>query len=75
MMRRDMLSVGGVTAYLFIYVTLLQFESTRAYGFLMLLFAPLLLCWMVYSVLKYGKYNGRELGHEEFGYQDKPKTH
>jgi hypothetical protein len=66
-----MLSVGLVTIYLVIYLTLLQFETTKAYGFVMLLFAPLLLCWMVYTILKYGRYDGPDLGNEEFGYQDK----
>jgi len=29
--------------------------------------------WTIYTVLKYGKYNGSELGDEEFGYKDKAK--
>jgi len=71
MLRNDRLSVGIVTVYLLFYSTLLQFEATRAYGFIMLVFSPLLLCWMVYTILKYGKYTGSELGSREFGYQDK----
>ena len=71
MLRNHVFSIGIVTLYLVVYLTLLQFETTQAYGFLMLVIAPFLLCWMVYSILKYGKYDGPELGNQEFGYQDK----
>jgi len=70
MMPKDVFSAVFVTAYLLIYCELLQFESTKGIAFLMLLFSPFLLLWMVYTVLKHGQYNGKELGKEEFGYQD-----
>ena len=73
MLRNDIFAVSFVSIYLFIYCELLQFENTQIYGFVMLLFSPFLICWMVYTVLKHGKYNGPELGDEEFGYQDKSK--
>lgn len=73
MLRNDKFSIVLVTFYVIVYVTILQFESTQYYGFIMLLFAPFLLCWMVYTILKFGKYTGTELGKEEFGYQDKSK--
>jgi len=41
---------------------------------MLLLFAisPVLVVWMVYSVLRYGTYIGRELKPgEEWGYEDK----
>lgn len=71
MLRSDKISVTIVTVYLIIYLALLQFEATQAYGVLMLLAAPALLCWMVYTILKYGSYTGPELGDKEFGYQDR----
>ena len=74
MLHRSIFSVYLVTFYLFVYSILLQLETTVSYAFIMLLFSPLLICWMVYSVLKHDKYNGPELGDDEFGYQDKPKT-
>ena len=73
MLRNGKFAVGFVTVYLLVYIELLQFENMEIYGFAMLLFAPFLICWMVYTVLKYGKYSGPELGEEEFGYQDKQK--
>jgi hypothetical protein len=39
----------------------------------MFLVSPFLLIWMVVTVLKSGKYEGPELGENEFGYQDKNK--
>jgi hypothetical protein len=73
MLRNDVFVAGFVTAYLIMYSVFLQFEETVVYGFNMLLFSPLLICWMVYTVLKRGKYEGPSLGDEEFGYQDKSK--
>ncbi len=73
MLRNDLLSVGLATVYQAIYLTLLQFETPQAYGFLMLLGSPFLLCWMVYTILKYGRYNGSPLADDEFGYQDKSR--
>lgn len=73
MFREDIFPVRFVTFYLFIYGVLMQFEATISYAIIMLLFSPLLICWIVYAVLKYGKYNGNELSTDEFGYQDKKK--
>ena len=73
MLHKVFFSVWFVTLYLFIYAGLIQFDQTIGYGVIMLLFSPLLICWMVYTVLKYGKFEGPELGDEEFGYQDKSK--
>ena len=74
MLNKDIVPVYLVTCYLIAYIILLQFETTTDYAIIMSLFSPLLICWMVYSVLRYGKYNGPELGDEEFGYQDKMKN-
>lgn len=42
-------------------------------GFIFLA-SPFLMGWMVYSILKHGKYNGKELDDkEEWGYQDKKR--
>ncbi|MFN8346889.1 MAG: hypothetical protein U0X91_17945 [Spirosomataceae bacterium] len=70
MMSKDVFSAAFVTAYLVIYCELLQFESTKGIAILMFLLSPFLVVWMVYTVLKHGRYDGKELGDEEFGYQD-----
>ena len=73
MLRNDVFSAVAATCYLVLYCILLQFESTRYFGVLMFFVSPVIVCWMVYTVLKHGKYDGRELGEEEFGYHDKAK--
>lgn len=73
MVPKDILAVCLATVYLLVYCVLLQFNHTRNFGIGMFLFSPVLMGWTAYTVLKYGKYNGPELGDEEFGYQDKVK--
>lgn len=70
-MKKDIRSIIIASAYLLCYCILLQFNSTRAISFVMLGFAPFVLVWMVYTVLKKGIYEGPELGKNEFGYSDK----
>lgn len=74
MLKNDKFVTALVTVYMVVYVALLQGEGTRDYAFLMLLLSPLLFVWMVFTILKYGKYSGRELGNDEFRYQDKAKN-
>ena len=73
MINKDIVAIYFVTIYLIVYIILMHFETTVEYAIVMSLFSPLLICWMVYSVLRHGKYNGPELGDDEFGYQDKTK--
>jgi uncharacterized protein with PQ loop repeat len=72
MLRSGIFAVVLVTVYLFTYNLLLHFETTARVAISMLVFSPFLVCWMVYAVLKHEKYSGRDLGEDEFGYQDKP---
>jgi len=74
MVNKDIVPIYLVTFYLIVYIILLHFETTADYAIIMSLFSPLLICWMVYSVLRHGKYDGPELGDEEFGYRDKKKN-
>lgn len=69
----DIFAIWLSTAYLVLYILLLQFERTQEYAVYMLLFSPVLVVWLVYTILKYGIYEGQELGDDEFGYQDKSK--
>ena len=71
MLHNDTFAVAFVTAYLFLYLLLIQYEATFLVGTIMLLLSPVLIVWMVYTVLKYGKYHGPVLGDREFGYRDK----
>lgn len=73
MFRNDVFSAAVTTIYLVIYVALMQFESTQGFAIIMFVFSPLLVCWMLIMILKYGKYNGPSLGKDEWGYQDVDK--
>lgn len=73
MLRNDIFSVVFVTVFLVAYCILLQFSATFILAEMILVFSPLMICWMVFTVLKYGKYEGPELGDDEFGYLDKKK--
>lgn len=64
-------AVATTTTYLLVYCILLQIESLQQLGIGMFTLSPVVLIWMVYSVLRYGRYTGRELeAGEEFGYEE-----
>jgi len=67
-------SIITATIYLLVYCVLLQVPHLQWLAMLMFAFSPLVLCWMVYVILKYGRYTGRELAEdEEYGYGDRDK--
>lgn len=72
-LANDIFAIWVSTADLVLYIVLLQFEKTHKYAVYMLLFSPVLVVWLVYTVLKSGMYKGPELGDDEFGYQDRSK--
>ena len=63
-----------VTAYLIIYVVLLELMGPFRIGFILFGLSPILLIWMVYAILKEKDFEYPELGEdEEWGYLDRPK--
>ena len=71
-MKGYKLSTLLVTLYLIIYTILSRIEAAAPYIFFMFLLSPVLVFWMVYTILKFATYNGRELKeNEEWGYQVK----
>ena len=61
-----------VTLYLVVYTLLLRYEVSTSAALLMFSLSPFLVLWMVYTILKYAPFCGRELKeNEEWGYQDK----
>ena len=74
MFKNPAFVVGFVTIYLLIYTIL--FQASAGINILMTMFilSPFLVIWMVYVVLKYGKFRGRELKEdEEWGYSDRSR--
>ena len=72
-MDRASFAIGFVSVYLFAFLIVLHAGYGRLV-WLMFMASPLLVIWMVYSVIKFGKYSGKELGEdEEWGYEDKSR--
>jgi hypothetical protein len=74
MLKNPGFVVGFVSLYLVIYTIL--FQASAGINILMMMFvlSPFLVIWMVYVVLKYGKFKGRELqDDEEWGYCDRSR--
>ena len=75
MNRKEIIPVLIGSAVLLLYCCLML--SGNESGLTSLLFTtfPFLLVWIVYSILRYGKFEGKELGEkEEWGYTDKNKN-
>jgi uncharacterized protein YacL len=71
-MKNYQFSTAFVTLYLIVYTIMLRLEVSLNVSLFMFSISPLLVIWMAYTILKYGRYNGRELNeNEEYGYQDK----
>jgi hypothetical protein len=70
-MKKDIRAIILLSFYLLCYAVLLNFEVTYKIAFIMWMLSPLLIISTVIYVLKFGIYNGPELGEKEFGYTDK----
>lgn len=73
-MKRANTSVIIVSLYLLVYTIMCQMDVPQWWTALMFTLSPFMVIWMVYTVLKYGEYNGPEfLPGQEYGYQDRPQ--
>ncbi len=75
MNRKEIIPViiGSTVLLLYCWLVLSGNES----GLTNLLFSlsPFLLIWIVYSIIRHGKFEGKELGEkDEWGYTDKDKN-
>ena len=73
MLRKPSFAVIAATLYLAIYITFFyQSEFSIVMG--MFLAAPAVLIWLAYTIVKYGKFDGKELQEDdEWGYSDRNK--
>ena len=69
-MKNYLTSVGLVTGFLILFVTAIQFELSMSLIWLMFLISPVLVIWMVYSVLT-APVEIKETFEEQW-YQDRP---
>lgn len=71
-MRNPYFSATFATIYVVLYYVLFLTGASEQTITIMFAFSPLIMLWMVVTILKHGKFTGRELNeNEEWGYQDK----
>lgn len=71
MLRSPVFATTFVTLYLVIYTVLFRTGASAAVLTIMFAASPFLVIWMATTIMKFGKYSGRELDdNEEWGYQD-----
>ncbi len=74
MKRKEILPVITVSGILLVYCVLIFTHSAINIAYTIFAASPLLMAWMVYAVIRKGKYAGKELDpDEEWGYADKRK--
>jgi hypothetical protein len=74
MLKHPGISTLFATVYLLVYILLLQLETAPNISLILFFFSPIVLIALAYSIIRYGKYDGRELEEKEhWGYQDRPE--
>ena len=74
MLKKPAIPVIITTIAVLLYNILPQFTGSFTLAGIIFIASPFLMGWLVYTILKHGKYNGKELGDkEEWGYQDKQR--
>lgn len=74
MLKNPGFVVAAVTLYLVVYTVLFHTGASMNVLVSMFLVSPVLVLWMVYVVLKYGKFDSKELEpDQEWGYSDRSR--
>ncbi|HEX6180671.1 MAG TPA: hypothetical protein VFZ47_05455 [Chitinophagaceae bacterium] len=73
MLRKPSIAVIAATLYMAIYMVFF-YRSNINVVMAMFLAAPAMLIWLAYTIVRYGKFDGKELqDDEEWGYSDRDK--
>jgi hypothetical protein len=73
MFRKPIFAVITISVILIAYCVLLNTNAPLSLSYFIFSISPFLLLWLVYAVLRFGTYVGKDLDEEEWGYQDKNK--
>ncbi len=74
MLKNPAFAITAVSLYLLVYVVLAQLQFSASVLVSIFSFSPVIVIWMVYTVIRFGSYSGKELQDgEEWGYEDKKK--
>ncbi|RTL58934.1 MAG: hypothetical protein EKK37_11495 [Sphingobacteriales bacterium] len=72
MLKKPAFAVLITTIAVVLYNILPQLTDSFTLAGFIFIASPFLIGWMVYTILRFGKYNGKELNDKaEWGYQDK----
>jgi hypothetical protein len=71
-MKRHQWAIAVATTYLIVYTFLFETGASLLLLSALFAFSPVVLVWMVYSILRFAPHTGRTLKEgEEYGYADK----
>lgn len=74
MVQKPSFAVASVSIVLVVYCTLIGFDISLPFVYFIFTISPFLMVWLVYTIIRFGVYNGKEFrDDEEWGYQDKDK--
>jgi len=72
MLKKPFFAVTVVSIILLVYCILINFNVLLSLVYLIFFLSPFLLLWMMYTIIRFGIYKGKDLNeNEEWGYQDK----
>lgn len=69
MLKNPTFSIWIVSIYLVVHLILLTTGLTVPIMLISLILSPILVIWMVFTILKYGKFRKRRLSYHEPDYQ------
>lgn len=73
MTAKVIFAITAASTYLLLFLFFI-FMNKPSIASWMFLFSPIVILWMAYMIIKFGKYSGVELKPgEEWGYEDKKK--
>lgn len=71
MLKKSAFAVLITTIMVVLYNILPQFTGSFTLAGIIFIASPFLMLWMVYTILRFGKYDSKELADKEgWGYQD-----
>ena len=74
MFRNTNFVIAAGSVYFLIYLILVFFNLWINIALAMFFFSPLIILWMAYTIIRYGKYTEKELGpDEDWAYGDREK--
>jgi hypothetical protein len=74
MLKNPGTSVMTGSIYVIVYCICLSSESLYPIAWLLFVLYPFLLAWVIFTILRPGKYQVTELNDDEFGYGDRQKN-